>query len=153
MIEVTIPGRNALQLHSLLLDFNGTLACDGSLLPGVGARLVRLQARLAIEVMTADTFGTAQHVLAPTGIPCTVIRNGRDKAARVAELDPDSVVAIGNGRNDAGMLESAALSIAVVGPEGLAGDVLKAADVIVSSIAAALDLLVLPERLVATLRD
>lgn len=153
MIEVTIPGRNALQLRSLLLDFNGTLACDGSLLPGVDARLIHLRDRLTIEVMTADTFGTAQRVLAPTGIPCTVIRNRRDKAARVAALGPDSVVAIGNGRNDAEMLESAALAIAVVGPEGLAGDVLKAADVIVPSIVAALDLLVMPERLVATLRD
>lgn len=153
MIEMSIPGRDVLQLRSLLLDFNGTLACDGSLLPGVSARLVHLRAHLAIEVMTADTFGTAQRALARTGIPCAIIRNGRDKAARVAALDANSVVAIGNGKNDAGMLESAALAIAVIGPEGLAGCVLKVADVIVPSIAAALDLLLMPERLVATLRD
>jgi len=63
------------------------------------------------------------------------------------------VVAIGNGANDAAMLQEAALGIAVLGPEGLAAEALLAADVVVASIEDALDLLLRPHRLVATLRE
>lgn len=62
------------------------------------------------------------------------------------------MVAVGNGANDARMLERAALGIAVLGPEGLALSCLQAADVVVPDILAALDLLLFPRRLVATLR-
>lgn len=153
MLEVSIPGRDVLRLRALLLDFNGTLARDGSLLPGVGSRLDRLRVHLTVEVLTADTFGTARRALARSRIPCTVIRDGRDKVARVVELDPTCVAVIGNGQNDVEMLESAALSIAVLGSEGLAGDALKAADIIVPSALAALDLLLMPRRLQGTLRN
>jgi soluble P-type ATPase len=50
------------------------------------------------------------------------------------------------------MLEEAALGIAVLGPEGLAVPALLAADVLVASIEDALDLLLNPRRLIATLR-
>lgn len=64
----------------------------------------------------------------------------------------DTVVAIGNGRNDRLMLEQAAIGIAVLGQEGTAVEALMAADVIVADIFTALDLLQIPLRLVATLR-
>ena len=51
------------------------------------------------------------------------------------------------------MLQEAALGIAVLGPEGLAAEALLAADVVVASIEDALDLLLRPHRLVATLRE
>ncbi len=35
MLDITIPGYKQMHLHHLVLDFNGTLACDGSLLVGV----------------------------------------------------------------------------------------------------------------------
>jgi len=35
MIEFSIPGREEMKLSYLLLDYNGTLALDGDLLPGV----------------------------------------------------------------------------------------------------------------------
>jgi len=35
MIELTVPGFGALRLEHLVLDYNGTLAVDGKLLPGV----------------------------------------------------------------------------------------------------------------------
>lgn len=62
------------------------------------------------------------------------------------------VAAIGNGANDAKMLETAALGIAVLGPEGLAVETLHAANVVVPHINDALDLLLKPVRLIATLR-
>ena len=70
----------------------------------------------------------------------------------VEELGARCVVAIGNGANDEAMLRRAALGIAVMGNEGLAVACLNAADVIVPDIGSALDLLLWPRRLIATLR-
>lgn len=71
--------------------------------------------------------------------------------AQDGELVP-GVAAVGNGANDAAMLREAALGIAVLGPEGLAAEALLAADVLVRDVRDALDLLLQPERLVATWR-
>jgi soluble P-type ATPase len=76
----------------------------------------------------------------------------KQKAEFVDGLGSQSVVAIGNGANDVEMLHRAALGIAVLGGEGLAAKCLNAADIVVPSIEVALDLLIYPKRLLATLR-
>lgn len=60
---------------------------------------------------------------------------------------------MGNGRNDHLALRTAALGVALVQAEGASPLALTAADVIVAHIHAALDLLLHPSRLVATLRS
>ncbi|MDI3259031.1 MAG: HAD hydrolase family protein [Sinobacteraceae bacterium] len=152
-IHVDIPGRGTLRLRHLLLDFNGTLARDGYLIRGVGQRLERLRKKLWIEVLTADTFGTARRALARSGVPVTIVGSGADKLARLRALGADGVTAIGNGRNDLAMFKAAALSICVVGPEGACTETLAAADLAAPDIATALDLLLYPERLIASLRE
>ena len=62
-------------------------------------------------------------------------------------------MAVGNGRNDRLMLKEAALGIAVLQAEGAAAEALLAADVVAPDILAALDLLLAPEGLIATLRS
>jgi soluble P-type ATPase len=74
------------------------------------------------------------------------------KEALIRQLGASSVVAIGNGSNDAGMMQTAAVSIAVIGREGLSGEALVEADVVVTHILDAIDLLLMPKRLSATLR-
>ena len=59
---------------------------------------------------------------------------------------------MGNGRNDRLMLQTAALGVAVCQAEGAAVPTMLAADVMGSDIQDALDLLIHPLRLVATLR-
>ena len=66
------------------------------------------------------------------------------------ELGPDSCAAIGNGRNDMKMCLDAALSIAVIGPEGAYGKLAAQSDICVSSIVDGLDLLLKPRRLIAS---
>ena len=156
MLEADIPGYGSLRLRHLVLDYNGTLAVDERLLPGVGRRLRALRRVLEIHVVTADTFGAARTALA--GLPCHVSilpSRGQDRAKRayVARLGPARTVAIGNGRNDRLMLRSAALGIAVLQAEGAAAAALAAADVVVPTVAEALDLLAKPLRLVASLRS
>lgn len=64
MLEVVIPGFGSLRLRHLVLDCNGTLAVDGSMLPGVRRRLRALSRPFDIHVVTADTFSAARVVLA-----------------------------------------------------------------------------------------
>jgi len=155
MIRIPIPGFGALALERLVLDYNGTLAVDGKLANGVSERLRALSARLDIHVVTADTFGRARDALA--GLPCElrVLPKPRQDAAKLAyvrRLGARRCACIGNGRNDRLMLRAAALGIAVLLREGAAAEALRAADVVCLDIGDALDLLVHPLRLVATLR-
>jgi P-type E1-E2 ATPase len=155
MIEVNIPGHGTLRLDFLVLDHNGTLAVDGNLVPGVRECLEKLSQDLTIFVVTADTFGKARAQL--EGIPCdlTILPPGnqdRAKLAFVEKLGSDRTVCIGNGRNDALMLETAALGVAVLLAEGAATATLNSADVVCMGIVPALELLLNPLRLTATLR-
>ena len=61
-------------------------------------------------------------------------------------------MAIGQGANDAGMLESAAIGICVLSSEGAAVETLLKADLVVSDIFEAFELLENPLRIVASLR-
>jgi len=155
MIAVEIPGAQTLRLEHLVLDYNGTLAIDGKLIPHVAERLHALAANLAVHVVTGDTFGFAREALG--GLPCSLTvlpakRQTRAKLDYVENLGPRATVCIGNGANDRLMLLACRLGIAVVQREGAAGQTVAVADVVVSSILDALDLLLNPLRLVATLR-
>ena len=155
MLRLEIPGHEPLCLKHLVLDYNGTLAADGTLLAGVAPRLESLGTRLAIHVVTADTFGQAAEQLAGLAAEVVVLPAEDQAAAKrkvIQNLGPGRAVAIGNGRNDHRMLAEAALGIAVIQEEGACTQALLAADVIAPSINAALDLLLHPLRLVATLR-
>lgn len=155
MITINIPGGKELHLRHLVADFNGTLAEDGVLIPGVAERLEALSAGLEIRVVTADTFGEARRQL--EGLPVQVeVLSGHDHAKQKAEhiqsLGATSTVAVGNGRNDQLMLTAAALGLAVVLAEGAAVGTIQAADVVFGDACDALDALLDPRRLVATLR-
>jgi soluble P-type ATPase len=93
-----------------------------------------------------------------SGLDCalTVLPPGRqDRAKRdaVRRLGPDRTVAVGNGRNDRLMMEEAALGMAVILSEGASAETLAAADIVLTDINDALDLLIHPLRLTATLRS
>lgn len=122
MIEISIPGYRDFRFEHLVLDYNGTLACDGELLACVRVRLEALSKRLRIHVLTADTFGHARAGLA--GVDCEtsildVSNQAESKRAYVEALSPQQNVCIGNGRNDRLKLGTATLAIAVLGAEGL----------------------------------
>ncbi len=155
MIRLTIPGRGDIQLQHAVFDVNGTLAVDGVLIDGVVERLNRLREQLQIHLITADTHGRQAEIDAQLGLTAHRMQPNHErqqKAALVSELDRHTTVAIGNGNNDVWMLEAAAIGIAVLGREGLSAEAMRAADVVTPSILDALDLLLNPARLVATLR-
>ena len=155
MIDVAIPGYGHLVLAELVCDFNGTLARDGRLVAGASALLRDVAGVLNVRVVTGDTFGSARAELRRYPCQVTVLdaeRQAEAKAALVAQLGADRVVAIGNGRNDRLMLAGAALGIAVIGDEGTAVEACNAAHIVTRHIEDALGLLLDPRRLIATLR-
>jgi P-type E1-E2 ATPase len=155
VIELNIPGRGALRLDHLVTDVNGTLAIDGQLIEGVARRIELLKDRLTIHMLTADTHGKQVFIDQQLGLTAARIRPGNEseqKADYVRQLGAESVVALGQGANDAGMLMEAALGICVISKEGMAGETLLSADLVLPDINAALDLLDKPLRIVASLR-
>lgn len=156
MLAIAIPGFGDLELEHLVLDYNGTLAIDGKLIPGVREALVALAEQVEIHVVTADTFGCAGNELAGMPVKLTIIplaSQADAKLAYVEKLGAQCVCAVGNGRNDRKMLAAAAVGIALVQLEGGAGEAFAAASVIAVDVNDALNLLRCPARLTATLRS
>jgi P-type E1-E2 ATPase len=147
-----IPGVEAFELEYLLLDVNGTLTDRGRLIEGVVERVNRLSGELAVQLLSADTFGTLDELVAELGVEARRISTGDDKEELLRTLGTERCAAIGNGTNDAAMLSAARLGIAVVGPEGASRAALDAADVVCGAIVSALDLLLDPRVVAATLR-
>jgi P-type E1-E2 ATPase len=155
MIELTIPGRGVLALEDLVTDVNGTLSIDGQLIEGVAKRLFALRDRLTVHLLTADTFGRQDVIDQQLGLTAVRLTPGNEatqKADYVHSLGSDRVVAVGQGANDAEMLDAAQLGICVMSQEGVAKECLMAADLVVPNIMAAFELLERPLRIVATLR-
>ena len=156
MIIIDIPGYKKMEVEHLVLDYNGTLAIDGKLIDGVEQMLERLSKKLSIHIITADTFSTAKDEL--SGIDCSleVLKSpfqDRQKEMFVITLGKDKVIAIGNGRNDALMLKSAALGIAIIQAEGASVKSIVNADIISNNIINALMLLEHTKRINATLKN
>ncbi|GAC1389277.1 MAG: HAD family hydrolase [Ktedonobacteraceae bacterium] len=152
MLRLDIPQRGIIELHHAVFDINGTLAVDGIAMPQVIDALKVLSAHLSIHLLSAGTHGNITYLEADLGFPLHLISKGEEKTRYVQELGSEHVVASGNGINDVGMLRLATIGIAVMTSEGIATRVLQAADILVSSPLDALNLLLKPKRLIATLR-
>lgn len=155
MIELNIPGRGLVRLEHLVCDVNGTLAVDGQLPENIKYRLNILRDRLTLHLLTADTHGRQDAIDHQLNLKAVRIQPGQEqeqKAEYVQQLGADTVVAIGQGSNDAGMLKAAALGICVLSPEGAAVETLLGADLVAANIQEALEILDKPLRIVATLR-
>jgi len=154
-MRLVVPGRGTYDIGHVVLDMNGTLGLDGKLLEGVAERLGLLGATVRLVMITADTHGGASRVRDDLRLETVVLEQGGEaeqKREFVRGLGAQHSVAIGNGANDALMLKESAIGICVVGAEGASTAALLAADVAVTNICDALDLLLKPQRLVATLR-
>lgn len=152
MIRIDIPQRGIIELQHAVFDVNGTLAVDGMPLPGVVDRLGALGEQLSLHALTAGTHGNLAELARVLGFPLHVIATGEEKVHYVQHLGPAQVIAFGNGSNDVGMLRLAAIGVAVLAGEGVAIAALQAADVLALGPVDAIDLVLKPKRLIATLR-
>jgi len=155
MIKFTIPGQGDYEIEHLVMDVNGTLAIDGQLIDGVAGKITTLRTQLTIHLLTADTHGKQAAMDQQLGLSAVRILPGGEalqKANYIRRLGSEKVIAIGQGANDAEMLETARMGICVMSVEGVSKETLLAADLIAPDIISALDLLEKPLRIVASLR-
>jgi soluble P-type ATPase len=156
MITIDIPGYKKIEAEHLVLDYNGTLAIDGTLIPGVREILNSLAEDLKIHIVTANTFGKINENLVDIDCNLVIINNDYQQLQKVkyiSDLGENAVIAIGNGLNDAMMLKNAALGIVVIQKEGASVKSLENADIVCTNIMDALELLKNPLRIKATLRN
>jgi P-type E1-E2 ATPase len=156
MLEIIIPGKQTLHLDYLVCDINGTLTLDGQMIPGVAVAIESLKHIVEIHLLTADTLRRADDIAVSLGIQLQKIAPGSEalnKADYIHELGEERIVAIGQGANDALMLKQAALGICVLSAEGTAVATLVSADLVVPDVLSALELLLNPTRIAATLRE
>jgi len=155
---VDIPGFGRFECTTVVSDYTGTHSFDGTIQPGVRSRLIELAKRVELHIVTADSFGTAARELAGIAEPY-LLRSERhdvEKAEYVSRLDLRHVAAFGNGNNDRLMLKAVkdggGLAVAVDNGEGCAVDAILNANLFVTGAENAIDLLLEPVRLKATLR-
>jgi soluble P-type ATPase len=151
-IKLDIPQRGVIELQHAVFDVNGTLAVDGTAMPAVAERLKVLSEQLSIHLLSAGTHGNIPELERALGFPLRLINRGEEKMRYVQQLGPSGVIAFGNGANDVSMLRLAALGVTVMTSEGMAIRAVQAADIVVRSPLDAIDLLLKPKRLIATLR-
>lgn len=155
MLNITIPGVGELGVKQVVFDFNGTLATDGKLQPSLVPLLCQLKEKVKVYVLSADTYGSVREECAILGLEVHVLssKNGAaEKRAFTRQRGAKATVCVGNGVNDAGMFEICALSLLVMGAEGCAVKAFAKADIIVKNSEDALNLLLHPQRIAATLR-
>jgi P-type E1-E2 ATPase len=155
MIELDIPGRGPLRIQHLVSDVNGTLAVDGQLIDGLVKRIAELRDRVTVHLLTADTHGRQAVIDKQLGLVAVRVQAGDEaaqKEAYVRNLGAETVVALGQGANDAKMLKAAGLGICVLSQEGTAVEALQSADLLMPDIFSALDLFNKPLRMIASLR-
>ena len=155
-MNITIPGTGALDIKNILLDYNGTLAIGGILIPGVEEILNDLSLRFNIHVITADTFGSAESGLSNVKCSYTRISEENQSEAKLQFLmkcGKDTTACIGNGKNDRLMLKESVLGIAVMQGEGVFTETLMMSDIVCPDIISTLELFRDHKRIIATMRD
>jgi len=115
------------------LDVNGTLTNRGVLIDEVEDRLRRLRGTLEIRLVSADTFGTLDAIAERLQVGGVRAGSGEDKLRALDELGRDRCAVIGHGANDVLVLEAAAVSFAVLGPDGVSAAAMRCADVVCAS--------------------
>ena len=155
MIEIDVPGKGVYRFEHLVLDLNGTISLDGAVIEGVPERLELLGRLVDIVIVTADTRGKAQELGEDLRVKIHILHPGNEQEQKfrlVRQLGSEVTVSMGNGSNDASMLKESGLGICILGPEGASSETMANCDLVISDINAALDLLLKPGRLIATLR-
>ena len=156
MISVNIPGREeSIRIEHVVLDYNGTIACDGRLIEGAAERIGELSKLAKVYILTADTYGTVRQQCEGIGAEVKTFAHAGAAVCKeeiVRELG-EHVCVIGNGFNDIQMMDLSELGICVIDREGAYSGLINHSDIIVNNALDALDLLLKTDRIKADLRN
>jgi len=154
MISILRPGQEPLNVDFILIDFDGTLAIDGRVHPKAKDKVNLLAKRAKIYVLAKGEKERVEGVLNKVKTEVVWIPPEGASQAKLdllRQLGGSRTVAIGNGVEDAPMIEEASLGICMLSQEGTAASTLQKADLVFTSILDALDFLLKPLRQQGTL--
>jgi soluble P-type ATPase len=154
MIVIERPGLEPLELDFILLDFEGTLASDRRIHPKAKDKINLLSKRMKIYILVKGEKKVVEEVLKKVKAELILLKEGeasQRKLDLLRQLGATRTVAIGNGVDDAAMIEEAGLGICIIGKEGTSVEAMEKADVVFTDILHALDFLLKPLRHKATL--
>jgi len=155
MITIHRPGRDVLEIESILIDFEGTLASDRRVHPKAKDKINLLSKRAKIYILTRQGKEDIEPILRRVKAEVVYLNEGESSPQKLEWLNASGgprTVSIGNGVDDASLIEKAGLGICVIGREGTTGEALRNADLVFTDILDALDFLLKPLRQEATLR-
>ncbi|MEM3564845.1 MAG: HAD family hydrolase [Candidatus Jordarchaeaceae archaeon] len=156
MIEFQVPGMGKVEIKNVVFDLNGTLSMNGTISQDVEKKIRQLSQRVNVFIMSSDTRGNLKELAEKLGVDYRRVSSSPENVAKekfVEELGSENTIAVGNGKNDELMLKKAKLGIAVIGEEGACSSAILNADIIVMSPIHALELIMDPQKIVATLRS
>ncbi len=152
-MKYNVTGVGEIEIKTIVLDLNGTLAVRGEIPTGVKERLNKLR-ELGFEIVlfTGNQRGNAQEICDGLGITFQVAKSAAEKESLFLKLDPETTAAIGNARIDNGKFKHAKVSVATLQGEGIHTGILGLVDVIVPSINDALDFFIDADVFAGTMR-
>jgi len=146
-------GVGEMELTTIVLDLNGTIAINGEIVLGVEERIEKLKnLGFTIYLFTGDQRGNASVQAQKLGIEVQKASTSDEKEELTRKLDVDHAVAIGNARIDIGTFKPCKLRIGTLQSEGIHTGILAHIDILVPSINDALDLLINENSFNATMR-
>ena len=154
MISIQRPGMETLDIHFVLLDFEGTLAMDGRVHPKAKDKVNLLSKRVTVYILTKSSKETVEETLKKMKAEILSMTEGdssQQKLDVLQRLGPHQTAVIGNGFDDVQIMEQAGLGMCVIGKEGSSPEAVAKADLVVTSVLDALDFLLKPLRQGATL--
>jgi soluble P-type ATPase len=154
MISIQRPGMESLDIHFVLIDFEGTLAMDGRVHPKAKDKVNLLSKRAAITILTKSNREKVEETLTKMKVEILSVTEGdssQQKLNILQRLGPHQTAVIGNGLDDVRIMEQAGLGMCVIGKEGSSAEAMAKADLVVTNVLDALDFLLKPLRQRATL--
>lgn len=157
MKKITIPKFGRLNIENIIFDINGTIQFQGEITNQVVEKIKSLKEIYKIYLISSDTRGNLKEIAKRLGVDYVKINaenmtDAKAKSEELRNLGKESTVAVGNGNNDALMLEDASLGLLISGSEGGSTKSLMNADVVFTSPIDAINFLLDEKAIVATLR-
>src|SRR4030042_5105200 len=144
MISIQRPGMENLDIHFVLLDFEGALAMDGRVHPKAKDKVNLLSKRATIYIMTKSNREKVEETLRKMKVEILYVTEGdssQQKLSVLQRLGPHQTAVIGNGLDDARIMEQAGLGMWVIGKEGASPEAMAKGGVVVTNVLDALDFL------------
>ena len=100
MITIEIPGWGNVEVESIVMDLNGTIATDGKIPSKVKEKINALSEKASVYVLTVDTHGTAEEEVKDLNVELVKIPGEESKKGKsefMKTLLPETTVAIKEG--------------------------------------------------------